>query len=241
MELTPKIHLFGLTFDVAVMIATVVTCVVVFLIAVWGTRGRDIRPTKMQNFVEMLIDFIRGVTRTGLDQKTAEKYVGFAFTLFLFMFVANQLGLILNISTEAHHAIPALGIEEGKHYAWWKSPTADINIPVVMAVTITLFAHYLGIRSGAKRYVKHYFEPFAPMVVMHIIDEIAKPVTHALRLWGNIFAGEVLILIMVKAGVIGSLPLLPWLAYSLFVGTVQAYVFTVLAIVYIGQKVAHDH
>jgi F-type H+-transporting ATPase subunit a len=80
------------------------------------------------------------------------------------------------------------------------------------------------------------------MLPLHIIDELAKPTTHAARLWANIFAGEVLILILAEgAKYITWLPLGAWLGFSLFVGAIQAYIFTVLAMVYISQKIADEH
>jgi F-type H+-transporting ATPase subunit a len=246
MELTPKVELLGLTFDVTVMIGTVLTSIIVLLISILATRGLAMRPGGLQNLVEMIMEFVRGILNISFDSKTAEKYLAFAFTLFLFLFVANQMGVIMMVPTEVHHPIPALGIteeslEKTHEVSWLKSPTADINVTVAMAVAIAIYAHFVGIRKSAKHYISHYFQPFKPMVFIHIIDELAKPTTHALRLWANIFAGEVLILIMLKAMPYTLPPLLAWTGYSLFVGTIQAYVFTVLASVYIAQKEVDDH
>ncbi|AUS10219.1 ATP synthase F0 subunit A [Laceyella sacchari] len=259
MEKTPKLvfDLMGLQvkLDVTVMITTTICCILVFLIAMLATRRLAMVPTGMQNFVEMIIEFTQGIVRSNMDAKTSERFYGFAFTLFLFIFIANQMGLMFNVVTEHHEPIPFLGIEaagehhgeagkEAEHhnaYAWWKSPTADINVPIAMALAITIVAHFLGIRKSPKKYASHYFQPFFWMFPLHIIDEVAKPVTHGLRLWANIFAGEILIIVLLKGGFLTEAPLIVWLAYSVFVGTVQAYVFTVLAIVYMSQKLADDH
>lgn len=240
MEKTPKLHLdiagIPVDFDVTVMLTTTITCILVFIIAMIGARSRSLVPTGAQNLVEMIIEFTRGIVRSNLDAKTSERFYGFTFTLFLFVFIANQLGLMFNVVFEGHHAGHHVG------YVWWKSPTADVNVPIVMAVVITLFAHFMGIRKSPKNYVAHYFKPFWWMFPLHIIDELAKPATHGLRLWANIFAGEVLIMIMLKASPLYTgAPLLVWLAYSLMVGLIQAYVFTTLAIVYISQKISADH
>ena len=115
---------------------------------------------------------------------------------------------------------------------------ADINVTMAMALAITLAAHFLGFKKSPKHYISHYFQPFWPMVLMHAVDEVAKPLTHGMRLWANIFAGEVLIIVMVKGSwFLTGAPLIVWLGYSLFVGTIQAYVFTVLAMVYMAQKI----
>ncbi|PTM56756.1 F0F1 ATP synthase subunit A [Desmospora activa] len=238
MEETPKVELLGMTFDVTVMIATTFTCCVVFLLTFLATRGRNVRrPTGMQNLVEMLIQFLRNMVRESFDNRTAEKFIGFVVTLFLFIFFANQMGVILMVTAHAHHDLPTLGLAAGDHVSLFKSPTADFNVPVVMALAITLFAHFIGIARHPGAYFKAYLNP------MHIIEEITKPLTHAMRLWANIFAGEILITILITLGgpLITGAPLLVWLGYSVFIGAVQAYVFTILATIYISQKYSPQH
>ncbi|SMO67232.1 F-type H+-transporting ATPase subunit a [Melghirimyces algeriensis] len=241
--MTPKIEFLGLTFDLTIMIATVVTCIIVFLIAVLATRSRSMVPKGLQNLVEMLIEFSKGITRMTYDAKTAERYVVLSFTLFMFIFVANQLGIIMMVTAEAHHPFPALGIteealKETHGIAWFKSPTADLSAALGMAIAVALYTHIVGIRSGLKSYLKHYIPP---MGLIHLLEEFSKPLTHGMRLWANIFAGEVLITIMITEGApwITGAPLVVWMGFSLFVGAIQAYIFTVLANVYISQKMAH--
>lgn len=250
MEKTPKIgfELAGIPiqFDVTVMLTTIVTCILVLALAMVAARNRSLIPKGLQNVVEMLIEFTQGIVRSNLEGKKAERFYGFAFTLFLFIFIANQLGVMFNVVTEYHDPVPLLhiesvqagGAEEHNAYAWWKSPTADINVAISMALAITLFAHFLGIRKSAKHYVKHYFQPYWWMFPIHVVDEIAKPLTHGMRLWANIFAGEILIMVLLQGSwFLTGAPLIVWLAYSLFVGTIQAYVFTMLAMVYMAQKI----
>ncbi|TMZ58999.1 F0F1 ATP synthase subunit A, partial [Klebsiella pneumoniae] len=173
----------------------------------------------------------------------AEKYVVFSFTLFLFIMVANQLGIFLMVTTEAHQPFPSLGItesalQESHGINWFKSPAADLNVALGMAIAVALFTHYVGIRSGLKNYLGHYISPMGPI---HLIEEFSKPLTHGMRLWANIFAGEILITIMITEGcpLITGAPLIVWMGFSLFIGVIQAYIFTVLANVYISQKMAH--
>lgn len=245
MELTPKVTFLGLTFDLTIIIGSLLTAVIVLIITILATRGRQMRPGKLQNLVEMIVDFSRGITRMSFDDRTAEKYLGFTITLFLFIFIANQLGVIMMVSTEAHHAIPSLGITEellkkSHEVSWLKSPTADLNVTVAMAVAVALYANYMGLRTSVKGYFKHFLSPLG---ILHVIEEFSKPATHAMRLWANIFAGEVLIVIMLTKGSVWltGLPMLVWMGFSLFVGAIQAYIFTVLANVYIAQKMTSDH
>lgn len=262
MEKTPKLafELAGIPiqFDVSVMIMTTITCILVLLITILATRRLSLVPTGMQNAIEMILEFTQGIVNSNIEgTKTRERFYGFAFSLFLFIFIANQLGLMFNVVTKHQQPIPALGIEasvshdaahgeggEGEHnaYAWWKSPTADINVALAMSFAISIVAHFLGIKRSPKKYAAHYFQPFPVMFPLHLIDEIAKPLTHGMRLWANIFAGEVLIMVLLKGSVfITGAPLIVWLGYSVFVGIIQAYVFTVLAMVYMSMKLSSDH
>lgn len=243
LEITPKIEFLGLTFDLTVMIGTVVTMILVLLFCILSTRKLALRPRGMQNVMEMVIEFIRGITRIMLDNKRAEKYMSFALTTFLFVFISNQLGVITMISAKVEEPIASLGLTAEALQSvdgvvnWFKSPTSNINVTVALAFAIAIYAHVLGISKSPKAYLKHYVQPFWPMAFIHIIDEFAKPTTHAARLWANIFAGEVLILILREGAMYWSwLPLIPWLGFSVFVGTIQAYIFAVLAMVYIAQK-----
>lgn len=242
MEKTPKFTIdvlgFPLTFDLTVMFATTITCMIVFLFVFLATRGRNMRrPSGMQNLVEMVVEFMRNTVRQSFDNRTAEKFIAFAVTLFLFIFFANQLGVMMMATGYVNQDIPSLGITSSDHLSFFKSPTADINVPFVMAIAITLFAHFIGITKHPVAYFKAYINP------LHIIEEITKPLTHAMRLWANIFAGEILITILLTLGSkwIAGAPLLVWLGYSVFIGAVQAYVFTILATIYISQKYTPEH
>jgi F-type H+-transporting ATPase subunit a len=104
-------------------------------------------------------------------------------------------------------------------------------------LVVLLYAHYLGMKKSFGGWLKHTF-----LNPIHILEEfIIKPLTLPLRLFGNIFAGEVLIAFLLSVGIFGSIPLFLWLGYSVFVGSVQAFIFTTLAMVYISQQVNDQH
>ncbi|HET7658115.1 MAG TPA: F0F1 ATP synthase subunit A [Bacillales bacterium] len=246
MEITPKIHFLGMTFDLTVMIGTVVTMIIVLLLILPATRGKKMRPRGIQNVMEMVLEFVQGVTKIMMEDRQAEKYLSFALTTFLFVFIANQLGVIVMVGAEATGAIPSLGLthealQQADSVNWFKSPTSDINVTVALAFGIAIYAHFAGLFKSPKGYLKDYVHPYPALLPLHLIDEIAKPTTHAARLWANIFAGEVLILIL-REGFehfyVTGIPLIVWIGFSIFVSTIQAYIFTVLAMVYISQKVA---
>jgi F-type H+-transporting ATPase subunit a len=258
----PSITIAGLVFDMSTVIMSVLTALLVLLIVWISTRNMSAGvPQGWQNFFEWVIDFIRGIAGQFMDAKTSTKFITLALTLFLYIFIGNQLGVMANFTTAYTAPNPAIGLtqEQFAKYAhvvidhgqnvkevsvvWFKSPTASPSVTFGLAFMILIYAHILGIRKDPGGYVKHYFEPQPWMVVLHLMEElIIKPLTLPLRLFGNIFAGEVLIAFLLAGSVAAvTLPLIIWLGYSVFVGAVQAYIFTTLALVYISQKVVDDH
>lgn len=245
-HLFPTIELFGLKLNLTVALMSVIASVVVALIAASAVRNLDMRrPSGMQNFLEIIVEFIRGLAKDTIGAKHADTWVPLGLTLFIWMFVSNQMGLITNITAHAHHGF---GIEKEGHYTFWMSPTADLTVAMTMGVTMVLLSHFVGL-SKPGQYFKHWVSPNPLMLPLHLVEELPKFLTLGLRLFGNIFAGEVLLAILVgipsslgwiAGSIAGGVPMLVWLAYSLFVGTVQAFVFTVLTLVYIGQKIPHD-
>ncbi|BCJ87719.1 F0F1 ATP synthase subunit A [Effusibacillus dendaii] len=242
----PTVSLFGiegLTVNLTVVGMSLLAAILVAVIVMAAVRGADVRrPGKLQTFFEMIVDFVRGLASDTVGQKRADAWVPFALTLFIWMFVANQLGLITNITAEAGdaqgHAVS---------YSFFMSPTADFTVAMTMGISMVLLSHIVGLRHPGQ-YFKHWVTPLW-MFPLHLIEELPKFLTLGLRLFGNIFAGEVMIGILlgmthtlgvVTGGLAAGVPLLVWIGYSLMVGTIQAFVFTVLTLVYIGQKMPHE-
>lgn len=231
---------------------SVLVAAIVFLVARVAAAGVNLRsPGGLSNFFEWIIDFVGGLANDMVGKKYAQTYVPLAFTLILYLFVSNQIGLITNVVFEING--PALGVSEsafadaGDHaaVALWMSPTANLMVTMGLSIVMVGMTHIIGLRNP-KSYFKHYFEPNPAFFILHMIDELAKFATLGLRLFGNIFAGEVMIAVILSIPLlfgfvpVGGIPLIIWLGYSLFVGTIQAFVFTVLTLVYIGQKLPHD-
>jgi F-type H+-transporting ATPase subunit a len=234
---------------------TVIAILIVLILARRAVKNINVRnPKGMQNVLEWLVDFITGLAKDTIGGERAKVWVPLAFTIIIYLFVSNQMGVIANFS--AHVNTPMLGVTQeqidaahksGRELAmsFFNSPTANINVAMGMSVAIVLLTHIVGLRNP-KNYFKHYVEPNAGFTIIHILDEASKFLTLGLRLFGNIFAGEVLISVIMTMPLIGGfvpvglIPLVPWLGYSLFVGTIQAFIFTVLTLVYLGQKLPHD-
>jgi F-type H+-transporting ATPase subunit a len=250
----PIYKLFGLDFDLSSIIMITVSFVIVLLLALLGTRKLSVtNPSKMQNFVEWIVDFVRGLIASTMDMKQGSKFVMLGITLIMFIFVSNMLGLPFAIVTEHTEPSSVISITEekiekaqergyeGAHVLWWKSPTADVSVTMGLAIMVIFLAHYLGLAKNTKHYLHHYIEPHPAFFPLNLIKEVSKLLTLGLRLFGNIYAGEVLIGVILMAGIAGIVPLIAWQGFSVFVGAIQAFVFTILTMVYIASNIQHKH
>lgn len=251
-------HLFPIigegmwTLNLTSAAATVLAMIIVLVMARLAVVNMSIRnPRGMQNLFEWLTDFITGLAKDTIGGQRSLTYVPLALTLITYLFVSNQMGLIMNLNFEVHGTMVGVSqealAEHGGHsvVAFFASPTANMSVALAMSIGIVTMTHIIGLRNP-RSYFKHYVEPYPALLPLHLIDEVSKFVTLGLRLFGNIFAGEVLVGIILGIPLAGGwfptggIPLIVWLAYSLFVGTIQSFVFTVLTLVYIGQKLPHD-
>ncbi|WP_138495835.1 F0F1 ATP synthase subunit A [Paenibacillus pinistramenti] len=268
MHKSPIIEWHGLNIDLSVVLMLVVSCLVVFLLAFIATRNLSVEnPGKLQNFIEWVVDFVKGLISSNMDMKKGKPFLSLGITLIMFIFVSNMLGLPFGVVTEYHdkeaaHIFgkPIVSVTEqidklqaeqtasGEHeeievgVAWWKSPTADAGVSMGLAIMIFVMVHFLGITRNTKGYFKHYVQPYVFFLPINLIEQFSKVLTHGMRLYGNIFAGEVLISVLLKltafgvGGWIASVAgLVVWQGFSIFVGSIQAFVFTILTFVYLSQ------
>jgi F-type H+-transporting ATPase subunit a len=120
---------------------------------------------------------------------------------------------------------------------------------MTLAAMIIILSHYYGIKlKGVKGYGADYFKPMSFLFPLKIIEEFANTLTLGLRLYGNIYAGEILLGLLAGLGgarVVGFasafLPMMVWQGFSIFIGAFQAFIFVMLTMVYISHKVADDH
>ncbi len=231
----PLVQIAGLWFNLSNVLMITVAAAIVFLIAFISTRKLALKPTGMQNFMEWVMDFVKGMIKSNMDWRTGGNFHLLGITLFMFILVSNLVGLPFALIV--HDEL------------WWKSPTADPVVTLTLAVLVVALSHYYGVKmKGAKEYGKDYFKPVAFMFPFTIIGELSNTLSLGLRLYGNIYAGEVLIALlasMAATGWIGAvggfLPLMVWQGFSIFVGALQAFIFTMLTMVYISNKVSTDH
>ncbi|MHC9532933.1 F0F1 ATP synthase subunit A [Dellaglioa sp. BT-FLS60] len=229
------VKLYGLPFNITNVASGLVACVIVAIIAIVLSRRLTMKPTGRQNVLEWLIDFTNGIVKSAMPGEEGKKFNLLAFTLFLFIFVSNQLGLFFQISFGDKTLI--------------KSPTSSPLTTLTFAFLILLLSHFMGIiQFGFKGYIKNsYLSPVAFLLPINLIEEFTNLLTLALRLYGNIYAGEVLLTLI--GGAVSMSPLMTvvafpvemiWQGFSLFIGSIQAYVFVTLSMVYIGGKVQKE-
>ncbi|MEE1133010.1 MAG: F0F1 ATP synthase subunit A [Caryophanon sp.] len=226
---------FGLTFNLSTVMMLIISAAIVFLIAVIGTRKLALKPTGMQNFMEWIMDFVKGIIQSNMDWKTGGRFHILGITLIMFIAVSNLLGLPFAIAIDGD--------------LWWKSPTADPTVTMTLAVMILVLTHYYGIKMrGLGHYTGTFFSPLSFMFPLKLIEEFANTLTLGLRLYGNIYAGEVLLGLIATLGAssvlgfVGAIvPGMAWQGFSVFIGFIQAFIFTMLTMVYMSHKVSEDH
>jgi F-type H+-transporting ATPase subunit a len=178
----------------------------------WIAKRRlALTPGLLQVIMEGLIGAIDSTIRSVLP-KHAERVFPLIATLWIFLAVANLLGII-----------------PGLH-----SPTADLSATSALAGIVFLSVPFFGIRSeGVKGYFRHYLQPNPIMLPFHLISELTRTLALAIRLFGNIMSLEMaLLLILIVAGFLAPVPLL---ALHIIEGLLQAFIFGMLALIYIGS------
>ena len=233
------VKLFGIPFNVSNIISGTLVALVFLALVFWFSRDLKLKPTGRQNMLEWLIDFTNGIIKGVLPDEEGKKYRLFAFVLFAFIFIANQAGLIFQFDIAKH----------GQDFNFFRSPTASATTTLTLALMVLVLSHAAGVQKfGFKGYVKNtYLKPFFFLFPINLLEQFTNFMTLALRLFGNIYAGEVLLEViggLVKAGPVGFVSSSPlemiWQAFSVFIGAIQAYVFVTLTMVYISQKVEEE-
>ncbi len=228
-EVTPGEHwtaeLLGLTFNLDTIIATVLAGAVVCALGLYMARGVTRgRPTTLQLVFEALTGWVQGQVRDGMGVRAPRGIVALGVTLFAFILIANWLA-----------ALPS------EHYL--PPPTADVNLVYPMMLLVIVWVNVVEIRSrGVKDYFGHLAKPYAFLAPSELITRyFSRPVSLALRLWGNIFAGGIMVsIIALMPAYILWAPNVAWKLFDMFIGLIQALIFTLLTIIYFSEAVGSD-
>ncbi|MDN2452414.1 F0F1 ATP synthase subunit A [Lactobacillus sp. UCMA15818] len=229
-------EIFGIPFNISNDLPGLLAAIIVFFTMFWLSRKIRLKPTGRQNVLEWIIDFTNGIIKSTMPNKEGSQFGLLIFTLFSFIFVSNQLGLMLQVNVN--------------NIDYIRSPTADAMTTMTLAFMVLLFAHFLGVKKfGFRGYIKNtYLSPIPYLLPISILEEFTNFLTLALRLYGNIYSGEVLLKLIYEFGksfgLVSFIPAIPleliWQAFSVFIGSIQAYVFVTLTMVYISQKIEKE-
>jgi F-type H+-transporting ATPase subunit a len=196
------------------------------------------KPKGKQNVLEFIVDFVRGIVSDNIPKKEVNDFHLLGFTFFMFVLVSNILGLVTKV------------VIFPDEISLWKSPTADPLVTMTLALIAIILSHYYGLKKqGVKGYfVNSFLKPTAILFPIKIIEEFTNVLTLGLRLYGNIFAGEILLTLIANLGAssptkfVLALPLeVVWQTFSLFIGAVQAFIFVTLMMVYLSHKIEAEH
>ena len=233
---TMVFELFGMTFNGDTILATAITAVIVIALA-FVLRAKVTStgvPGGVQLFWEALTIQMRGQIESAIGMKVAPFVLPLSVTIFVFILISNWLA-VLPLQ---------YGGPDGAAAEWYKPPASDINFVLALALFVFLAYHAAGIwRRGIighpVKVIKGHVAFLAPI---NIVEEIAKPISLALRLFGNIFAGGILVaLIAMFPWYIQWAPNAIWKTFDLFVGLIQAFIFSLLTILYFSQSMELDH
>ena len=202
----------------------IVMCLIValLLMLLLGLSARKLSriPSMRQSVLELIIETFENQLVDVIGEE-GRKYAPMIGSIGLFILSANLLGLV-----------PGL-----------MSPTSKLNVTAGCALTVFVYYHWQGMKAqGVLRYLKHFTGPIpalAPLLLpIEIISHFSRPVSLSLRLFGNIFAEELLIVII--ASIVPFVLPLPFMAVAIFTSVIQAFVFVLLACIYIAGAVAHE-
>lgn len=199
------------------------------------SKNINIFPNKIQSLIEIAIETFYNLTES-IAQKRVEKIFPYFMSFFIFILLSNWSGLIPGVGSIGF-------FEDKKLIPLLKSSTSDINTTLALALISVIATHIMSVKTiGIKDYLSRFFSlnPINLFVgILEIISEITKIVSLSFRLFGNIFAGEIVLLTV--SSIFAFIVPLPFLLLEIIVGLVQALVFSMLTMVFMSILTTSHH
>jgi len=221
--LANQLHLNSLIPDPNSLKAVVYACLVMIIllvISVLASRGLKLVPNGGQSIMESIVGGIEGLIADTMGPK-GMAYFPMLATFALFILVSNLIGLI-----------PGL-----------YPPTANLNTNAALALTVFVMTHVVGFKEHGAKYIKHFMGPIwwlAPLIfVIEIVGHLARPLSLSLRLFGNMYGHE--IVLMIFLALVPFLLPVPMMLMGVLVALIQTFVFTLLAMIYIAGALEEAH
>ena len=221
-------HVAGLTIYGDVVWTTLIAAAIVMGLGLLMVRKVTSGvPGKLQLIWELLVEQVTDLASSAIGPEGLP-FVGLGVTIFIFILVCNWLAFI-----------------PSGEPGFFAAPTGDVNLPLALALIVIFLVHYNSVKKlGSRGYFRHYKGAYKALTPINVIEEITKPITLTFRLFGNIFSGALMITVIVTlipayASWIG---LAIWKPFDeLFIGAIQAYIFALLTIIYLGMGMAESH
>jgi F-type H+-transporting ATPase subunit a len=218
--------IFGLPVTNSIFTAWVVIAILV-LFAFFSTRKMKEIPSGAQNFWEMIVELWSGVAEQTMGPRRGRRFMPLVATAFLFILFSNWFGTL---------PIGYLFVRNplGEEVPLFRSANSDLNVTAAMAITMIVLAEFFELRSlGLLGYLKGLLIPNP----MRWLEIFTRPLSLAFRLFGNIFAGEVLLATMLG---VAPVVLFIFIGIELFVGIIQALIFSMLSLVFLSIATVHE-
>jgi F-type H+-transporting ATPase subunit a len=221
----PQWHILGLTINADTVISTAIAALIVTAFALYLARTATSKvPSRLQLIFETVTEQVERQVESNLGIRTAPFVVPLAITLFFFILIANWLAVLPHAWEE-----------------YIRPPTADVNLTFAMAIFVMILVWITGIRVKGRHYFRHFVEPYPVLLPLNVVEELTKPITLSLRLFGNILAGTVMVSVLaLMPAAIQWLPTSAWKLFDLFIGLLQALIFALLTILYFAFAAAPE-
>ena len=210
-----------------VLITSWVVLTIIAVLSFLGNSNLKSTPDGVQNFTELVTEFIRDLAKTQVGEHDYLKWVPFLGTIFLFIFVSNWSGALIPWRL--------LEIPNGELAA----PTNDINTTVALALLTSVSYFYAGIKKKGLGYFNRYVQPAAFLLPINVLEDFTKPLSLSFRLFGNILADELVVGVLVA--LVPLIVPIPIMLLGVFTSAIQALVFATLAGAYIGEALEDHH
>ena len=216
-----KYHLFGQeVYLTTTHVSLVIVTILIMILAVCASRkmkNPDEIPGTFQNIIELVVEMLDNMVK-GIMGENARRFVNYLSTIFVFRLISNISGL--------------LGL---------RPPTADYGVTLPLGLITFAMIHYNGIKKNKGKHLTNLFQPFALLFPINLIGEVAVPLSLSLRLFGNVMSGTVMMGLLygltpvfVQIGIPAALHVY----FDVFSGAIQTYVFCMLTMVYVNDKIA---
>lgn len=227
----------------ATLLTVWLTMIILVVLAYFGGKNPSLIPTKLQSSFEMIVGGVYDYMADVLEsKKLATKYFPIVMTIFLFILVMNWVGLLPGVTSigfyEGHgseeHLIPM-----------FYPPATDLNITIAFAIIAFLTIEVAGVLAiGVWKYGGKFINFKSPLAfiigLIELLSELARLISFSFRLFGNIFAGKTLLLVVMFLATPYVLPV-PLIAYEVFVGFIQAFIFAILTLYFIKLATEEPH